>query len=51
MAELCGGGNCSRNCVRYIVELQVEEDFITEARQPLNCSRAFGGIKLAADLE
>ena len=33
------------------MKFQVEEDIKTKARELLNCARAFGGEKLAADFE
>jgi DNA-binding transcriptional regulator of glucitol operon len=49
--QVSGSRNCTRYCVRNVVELQVEEDIKTKARELLNGARAFGGEKLAPDFE
>jgi len=41
----------SRHRVRDIVEFQVEEDLKAKARKPVNGSRAFRRVKLAADFQ
>ena len=50
-AKIGCGGNGSGNGVRNVVELKIEEDFVTGARKPVNGSRAFGSVELAAHLE
>ena len=50
VAEFRRCGNGARHGVGDVVKLQVQEDLVTETREPVNDSRAFGCIKLVANL-
>jgi len=49
--ELRRSSHSSGNCIRDVVEFQVEEDSSAQGRKHLDCLRALGGEECAADLE
>jgi hypothetical protein len=51
IVQIRSRGHGAGNCVRNVVEFQVEEDLVAEARKAVDCAGAFCRVELAADFQ